>query len=502
MMKYLRVLLLALTVLLAVPQRTLAAPSQQINWDDPDVVPGQLIVTYRSEAAQGPTAGNAARALGLLLTPIDEPVRQAVTHQLGSTAAFRSLLPNTFVGTFNRRDRDQIIAALVADPSVVYVEPVRRRATSTDWGTATPTEYDTDAERTALWGMRRIGAPNAWASGSATRSAIRAAVMEGSYDTMHRDLVAQRSAAQNNAAAITNHATHVAGTIAATGNNNQDVVGVANVELVSLGDGDTNTSFAQYITWAANNQVRVINMSWKYCGDDGMDNGDDCDKCLYPTASATEQNAITNASNTITFVGSAGNDNCSTDAGGRAPIPVSYTNVIGVSAIDNGDNRAGFSNTGTYVDLAAPGVGILSTIQGNMTGTMSGTSMAAPHVSGSVAAVLAARPNYDVESIPWLLRYTAEDLGSSGWDTTFGHGVVRVDRAVAGIADRYVDAGANCGSSQGTLVRPDCSLVNTMNTAPNGWSIGILRGNTYPGARTLSKPMTLKAIGGPVIFGQ
>jgi subtilisin family serine protease len=445
---------------------------------------------------------NASGVTGLKLTPIEAPIVSEYVSQHRSPAGFISILPDTFVGEFDPADRQTMLQALTNDPSVLYFEPDRVRVAAFTWGTSTPND-----PLLPLWGMLRIGAPAAWARQSATRANVRAAVMEGGrFDNTHRDLANQNSAVINDTLSVIDHTTHVAGIVAATGNNGLDVAGVANVELVALGVANSGTAFVQAISWAVNNQVHVINMSFKWCGSGGCSSG----ICSYPAPIAAEQTAIDNAQNNIVFVAAAGNDSCTQDSSGNAPIPASYNGVIGVSALTSTltstggtttwvDSLAAFSNFGPFVDLTAPGVNIVSTITGNGTGAMSGTSMASPHVAGSAAAVLAIRPNYDIRSIPLLLSLTAEDIGAAGRDNNFGDGVVRVDRATAAIADLYANS-AQCGAT-GLLRDPLCDFVASVNGTPAGGTLGLVRGSHFAGAQTLTKQMTIVAVGGVVVIG-
>lgn len=481
-----------------------------INWNDWDVIPGRLLVKFRPEAsAQIKATQTLISISGLTLQPLEQEVETKM-RQFAPAKIFAPLLPHTFIGTFDPANRDQVVAALENNPNVIYVESDRRRIPSVSWGTNEPNDYDGDE----LWGMRRIGAPEAWRRQSATRAPIRVAVMEERYDDMHQDLTAQNSNVQNNSEPISDHATHVSGIIAATGNNTLDVVGVANVELVSLSWPTSSSTFAQQISWAQNNGIRVINMSFGFCVPDPNNSIKCLSGCVYPTPSQTEQDAITNAQSDIVFVAAAGNEACDTDADGDVPTPVGYNGVIGVSAVrlipavGNNPERLEFadtfSNFGSYVDLSAPGVGIRSTIRNNRTFVYQGTSMASPHVAGAAAAILAVKNDFDIPSIPILLEITADDSGAAGRDDQFGNGFVRVDRAVDGIADVYVQYRViPIFLGDGTLVSPYRSLDLALNNINNGQTIG-LKSNVHENviftAKTISKPCTIISVGGTAII--
>ncbi|MFW5935924.1 MAG: S8 family serine peptidase, partial [Candidatus Hadarchaeota archaeon] len=121
--------------------------------------------------------------------------------------------------------------------------------------------------------------------------------------------------------------------------------------------------------------------------------------------------------------------------------PARYDSVIAVAATDDKDNRARFSSTGPDVELAAPGVDILSTYLDGSYATASGTSMACPHVSGTAALVFAAGFTDDDgdgsvnDEIRFILQSTAEDLGADGRDERFGYGLVDAEAAASTIED-------------------------------------------------------------------
>ena len=136
----------------------------------------------------------------------------------------------------------------------------------------------------------------------------------------------------------------------------------------------------------------------------------------------------------IVQVAAAGN------SGGSVGYPAAYPEVIAVSATDSGDALASFSSRGPEVDLAAPGVGIYSAYKGTGYATLSGTSMAAPHVAGSVALVLSVPISvaydadfdgvWDPAEVQQKLQDRAVDLGVSGFDNLYGWGLINAFNAV------------------------------------------------------------------------
>ncbi len=114
---------------------------------------------------------------------------------------------------------------------------------------------------------------------------------------------------------------------------------------------------------------------------------------------------------------------------GVVGYPAGFGNVISVGATDILDRIGNFSCQGSHIDVCAPGVNILSTIDGGY-GNMSGTSMAAPHVSGIASLLKGFNPNLANDDIENIIKLSADNLGDTGFDNTFGFGRVNAERAL------------------------------------------------------------------------
>ena len=207
------------------------------------------------------------------------------------------------------------------------------------------------------------------------------------------------------------HGSHVSGIVAAAGNNGVGVIGVAwNARILPLkildsqGNGSQNAAVAA-IYYAVAHGARVINASWGGAG-----------------SSQAMANAIQYAgAHGVVFVTAAGNETANNDVVRTYPAGYRFSNVISVAAVDSAGNLARFSNHGpATVDVAGPGVGILSTVPGGYA-SYSGTSMATPYVSGVVALLAAQHPEYTAAQLVRRVVETTKPLtGRAGLTASRG----------------------------------------------------------------------------------
>jgi len=266
------------------------------------------------------------------------------------------------------------------------------------------------------WNLYDIHAPAAW--DQTLGKGARVAVVDTGIALPHPDLgnkvVAQKDVVDNDNRAeddTRGHGTHVAGTIGAVTDNNKGVAAVCPAcRLLVARSGDFRGLFdddvVQSIYWSVQNNASAINLSLGSS-----------------RPSWSLEHSVNYAwQHDVVVVAAAGNGNTS-----EPQYPAAYKNVISVAATDESHKRAPFSNFGK-IDVAAPGVDILSTVPGGGYRFKQGTSMASPHVA-ALAGMLASQGRSAPE-IRRRIERSATDIGPEGKDKYFGWGLIAANRAV------------------------------------------------------------------------
>jgi subtilisin family serine protease len=341
----------------------------------------------------------------------------------------------------------QIISAYSNDSRIEYIEPdhiitlTKSQKTSPTQVNLATTTTPNDPDYPLLWGLNNTGqtggkpdadidAPEAW--NIQTGNPIVVGVIDSGVDYNHPDLAANIwtnpgeiagdgidndsngyiddvrgwdfAYNDNDPMDVDGHGTHVAGTIAAIGNNNLGVIGVAwdKAKIMPLrflddtGSGATSNAILA-INYAVAKNVKITNNSWGG---------------LLPIPSQALEDAIKAVEdNGGLFVAAAGNSSLNTDL--VPAYPASYPNpsIISVASTDDTDRLSYFSNYGaSSVDLAAPGSDIYSTLPGGNYGSLSGTSMASPHVAGAAALVWAQNPTWTAAQVKDRIMSKADIL--------------------------------------------------------------------------------------------
>lgn len=268
------------------------------------------------------------------------------------------------------------------------------------------------------WGIDYVNAPQEWANSIGT--GVKIAIIDTGISKKHPDLTVTGGVnlidtTENKKWDDDNgHGTHVAGIIGAC-DNSIGVVGVAPASelyavkvLDSNGDGQIS-DVIEGIEWAIENDMDIISLSlgtniYSQALEDACEVAYDSDILLVAAA------------------GNSGDGNLDTN---DVDYPAKFDSVIAVAAIDCNNATPIWSADGTEVELAAPGVSIYSTYLDKGYEFNSGTSMAAPFVSGVAALAKSENPSLSAEEIRNLLNSNAMDLGFAGKDETFGFGLVQ-----------------------------------------------------------------------------
>ncbi len=281
--------------------------------------------------------------------------------------------------------------------------------------------FPNDPSFPSQYALTLIHAPQGWDISTGS-SSVTIAILDSGVDLNHLDLAGKIVQGYDfvNSDNVPfddyGHGTHVTGIAAALGNNGLGIAGVswgARVLPVKVLDASGNGTFSNVATgiiWATDRGAQIINMS---LGGSGF--------------SQILQDAVTYAdSHGVLMVAASGNTNSN-----FVLYPAHFSQVMAVAATDASNQRASFSNYGAQVEIAAPGVNIVSLWPGGYN-TLSGTSMSAPYVSG-LAAILFGYSN-NADQIRNDIKNSALDIPPAGFDPYTGAGLIQMDAALALVA--------------------------------------------------------------------
>ncbi len=292
-----------------------------------------------------------------------------------------------------------------------------------------------DTYRSKQWALTRFDAETAWKT--STGSGVTVAVIDTGVQAGHADLSGHILSGRDYVAPGTSatdengHGTHVAGIITAISNNRRGIAGLAPKTKVlpvrvldRAGVGDS-ANVAKGIIWAVDRGAKVINLSLSSSQADSAGRA--------AVAYAISKNVV--------VVAAAGNDGCAFLFGSPRTYPAAYDGVLGVGAITSAGGVASYSNCGNWVDVVAPGSGIVSTTIPKPDAslgcpanycTLSGTSMAAPYAAAAAALKIAKLGSGAKQAtVRSLIQSTADDIGARGYDTSSGSGVINPRRMLA-----------------------------------------------------------------------
>lgn len=319
----------------------------------------------------------------------------------------------------NPKKIDSLIGLLKQKSEIDYVEKVPFRKII-----AAPNDPTAGSQ----WSLTKIKAFEAWNVNAGSANVV-VAVVDNAIQTNHIDLqanmlpgrdVADNDANPNPPNVNFSHGTHVAGIVGAVTNNNVGIASASNNRIRILPVKATpdagNPQGIYYgfegIIWAADNGAQIISLSW---GGGGY--------------SQAEQEVINYAySKGIVIVAAAGNDNSDIES-----FPAAYSNVISVASLDADDKRSSFSTYGTWVDISAPGRGILSTVPFDDYASFSGTSMATPLTASVLGYIWSCFPSLTPAQLENILKQTADNIDAVNPTQTgrLGAGRINLLKAVA-----------------------------------------------------------------------
>ncbi|PWU05246.1 MAG: alkaline serine protease [Terriglobia bacterium] len=347
--------------------------------------------------------------------------------------------------------------------------------------TATPN----DPDYPSAWHLTQISAPSAWDSTTGSPNVVIAIVDSGA-DSTHPDLGPKLVpgwsflTGTSNISDTMGHGTATAGTSGAATNNSTGVSSIAWQNPIMPLVVVDSTGYASYsnmanaITYATDHGARIINLSLAGSG-----------------ASSTLQNAVNYAwSKGAVVFASAGNSSSSSPY-----YPAACDNALAISSTNSQDQLSGFSNYGSWIDLAAPGENIWTTNSGGGYGAWSGTSFSSPIAAAVGALALSLQPSLSASALVSLLEQNTDDLGTPGFDTSFGWGRVnayKVALAAKGFVGDTIPPTVSISSPaaaetvSGTVTVSGSAADNTGVTKVELWVDGVLNSSTTSAAFSFS----------------
>jgi len=328
--------------------------------------------------------------------------KDQVTQEAGAQDSRQLMLERTTVLTVPERAVEQVIRILSRSPFVEYAEPnIKMQAVYTPNDPFTPQQ----------WALNKIDLYDAWDLASGTEN-IPIGILDTGIDRNHEDLSDRLDLSANftNSSSpddLYGHGTHVAGIAAAVSDNNTGIAGVGkSASLMSVkvlnDNGSGYTSWiADGIVYAIDNGAKVINLS--------LGSAYSSLTLMRAIDYAWQQGAV--------IVCAAGNNGNSSRF-----YPAYYDNCIATAATNQNDQKTSWSSYGSWVDVAAPGDSIFSTLPNHRSsissslnyGNVSGTSMAAPHVAGLAALLWSNDPSLTNEEIRSMIETYADGINGTG----------------------------------------------------------------------------------------
>ncbi|MHB8744936.1 MAG: Ig-like domain-containing protein [Gammaproteobacteria bacterium] len=327
------------------------------------------------------------------------------------------------------------------------------------------------------WHLAKIGAPTAW--DTAKGNGVIVAILDSGVDGTHPDLVNKMVPGWNlvdnnsNTSDVYGHGTEVAGVVGAASNNGIGVTSIAwgasiMPVRVALTSGSAYIStIANGIIWAADHGAQIANASF---------------------ASLTGSTTIQSAADYMRSKGglvvvAAGNS-------GTLDSTPNNSSVISVSATDSSDTIASWSSYGPYVDVAAPGAGIWTTTNGGGYSAVSGTSFSSPLTAGVLALMKSADPSLSNTVLESILKSTAVDLGTPGYDQYYGYGRINAAAAVAAAAAYNVTSDTTAPTVSITSPTGGTVQSTVAVTVAASDNVGVTRVDLYAGTTLIGSATT------------